>query len=117
MKSKRLRRAQCDKRRLIKDNDALRKALAQACDLALDAVDVIADENICDPEEDKEFRMQITELRELSKLPEAERHVERREVKMREKAERRRARQEQKARAADVALLQAQKEHASTKPC
>lgn len=96
-----LREAQRDKRKLAKENNALRKALAQACDLALDASDIIVAENISEAEEDEEFQMMIIELRDLSKLPEAERHVHRREEKAREKAARQQERLEKK-----VALLQ-----------
>ena len=73
-----------EKRKLNKDNLQLRKALAKACDWALDAADVIADEDICDPEdcEETDFRATIMELRKLSKLPEDERHIERRKARI-----------------------------------
>jgi len=75
---------QRDKRKLQKANTELREALARACDLAIDAADVILEEEvILDPEsgEDEDFRAEIAELRALSKHPEAERHIERRKAR------------------------------------
>lgn len=67
-------------KKLRKENRALRKALAAACDWALDAADVIDDENLVDPEdgESDDFRTRVAEWRKLSKQPEAERHLARR---------------------------------------
>jgi hypothetical protein len=89
-------------RKLRKENLQLRKALAKACDWAIDSADVIADNELVDPEdgEDEDFRATIAELRLLSKQPEAERHIARRkareEEEAREAAERKRQRAEER---------------------
>jgi hypothetical protein len=84
--AKALLEADKTKRALRKQVKELEVALAKACDWALDSADVIADEGICDPEDDEDgdFRDVILRLRELSKQPEAERHVERRKARERE---------------------------------
>ena len=76
-----------EKRKLRKEIADLQKALAKACDLAIDAADVIVDEGICDPEdnEDTDFRAMIAKLHEKTKQPESERHIERRKQKIAEK--------------------------------
>lgn len=69
-------------RALRKENKLLRGKLARACDLALDAADVVEEDCIGgDEEEAQELRDMIMDLREYSKRPEAERHAERRKQK------------------------------------
>lgn len=65
-------------RKLRKEVKTLRDKLAKACDLALDATDVIEEDGIgVDEEESQELRDMIMDLRGYAKRPEAERHVER----------------------------------------
>lgn len=71
-----------EKRKLRAQVKKLQKALAKACDWALDSADVIEDDGIgVDEEESDDFRDVILGLRELSGEPEAERHVERRKAR------------------------------------
>jgi hypothetical protein len=69
--------------KLRKENLVLRKALADACDWALDSADVIDDENLVDPEdgESEDFRARIANWRKLARRPEAQRHIERRKAR------------------------------------
>lgn len=69
-----------EKRKLKKRIKELEDGLVRACDLAIDAADVIDDEKIVDPEdeESEDFRYDIGKIRTLVKRPEADRHVARR---------------------------------------
>ena len=86
------------KRKLGKQVKELQLALAKACDWALDAADVIADEGIADPEDDEDgdFRDVILGLRELSGQLESGRHAERRKA--------REAKKEEADRGRDIAI-------------
>lgn len=72
-------KAKRELRRRIKE---LEDGLVRACDLAIDAADVIDDENIVDPEdeESEDFRYDIGKIRALVQRPEAERHIARRQM-------------------------------------
>jgi len=89
-----------EKRKLKKQVKDLQKALAKACDWALDSADVIEDDGIgVDEEESADFRDVILGLRKLSGEPEEERHAERRkarEEKMKAEEEAEAARLEQR---------------------
>lgn len=78
------------KRELRKRIKELENGLVRACDLAIDAADVIDDEQICDPEdeESEDFRYDIGKIRALVKRPEAERHAMRRKAREEETANR-----------------------------
>jgi hypothetical protein len=82
------RDADAEIRKLKKEVKLLREKLAKACDLALDAAEVIEDDGIgVDEEETQDLRDMIMSLREYAHRPEAERHVGRKkEVEERELA-------------------------------
>lgn len=87
-----LRKARKEVKRLNAENKELREVLAETCDLALDAADMVEDSGFDLDEESDDFRDRVMNRRELSGLPEDERHVERRK----EREEKRRVEEERK---------------------